>query len=274
MASAESQGNIVNERLDAARIRRIDALGRFKVGVAERSTVLRDLIVDVGCGSGSFLYHVRDRFTRHLGVEISPECVAFSRDVLGLAVAHDLSALREAPSLVTFWHSLEHFPSRAAEQVLSRIAELSRPETRIVMSVPNGRSLQRRLFGAGYAYDDVANHVHQFCPDSLDLVMGRHGFERQETVSGFAYAYFGWLQGALNLFSPSRLHNYLYYRIRRGVDFGLPSFQRMLLDSWEACLAVGLAVPSGIAVLFDYCAKRHGGVFTAVYSPRLPAPRR
>ena len=256
---------MVNEELDATVLRNINALERFKRGVTLAAAVRHDLCVDIGSGSGRFLLHVKDHFRAHLGVEVTPECVRFSREELGLNVASSVEALVDTPSVVTLWHSLEHIPVDGVAPLLDHLARVSNQDTRVVVCVPNGASLQSRVLGPRYAFHDPDNHVHQFTSRSLDLVFRRHGMSRCATLAAPVYSAFGYLQGALNVHLPPRLHNYFYARRKRGQAFGMGLPQRVAYDAWCAALLAAYAAPAVALTALDGLVPRLGAVLLAVY---------
>lgn len=258
---------MVNERLDrAGGIDVPNALDRYRNSLARGVAGSRRFLVDVGSASGRFLHQNRREFSRLLGVEVSPECVDFSRR-LGLTIETDLPALEEPPSVVTFWHSLEHIPGPAIRETLRKIAERAAEDTVVVVSVPNAESLQYRLLGERFAYYDAPNHLHQFTPRSLDRLFDGIGFERFRATGSPPYAAFGWLQGLLNLFNAR--HDYLYYRWKRGWDFGLSSPARTARDAWNLALAAWILIPCLFLTLHDMVFPNRGGVLTACYRKRI-----
>ena len=236
---------------------------RFQRAVALRATPGRDRLVDVGSGIGKFLFHVRGAFAEVSGVEITPACAAYARS-FGLRIDDRFPA--QVPSLVTFWHSLEHIPPDAIASTLAEIRTQAAPATRVVISVPNARSLQARLYGPKWAYYDVPAHIHQFTPASLDLLMQRYGFRRELNWRGLPYAAFGQLQGLLNLLITP--HNYLYYRGKRGQGFGFSAGKQRARDALSVALAVALAPVAGVLTLMELAVPGWEGAVTACYRPR------
>lgn len=259
-------GIVINDALDEAKLKRRDGLVAAQVALAANLARTAGPLVDIGCGSGRFLFHAADRFRTRLGIEVSPESAAFGRDVFHLDVRPDLPADLPAPAVATFWHSMEHIPPAAIANILERLHRAADADTRVIVSVPNAASLQHRWFGAGYAYFDVPAHLHQFTPASLDRLMATHGFERmgQKTIPN--YIAFGWVQGLLNLFVNPR--NYLYYRLKRGWDFGLSPGRRWALDLLSLLL-VALALPvAAILTAVEFALPDRQGVLTAWYRRR------
>jgi SAM-dependent methyltransferase len=253
-AGEPRQTAMVNEALIAERMRRPDLKDRFQIRVALSAALGRRRIVDVGSGSGRFLFHVRRYFAEHLGIEITPECLEFGRSELHLNLSPALDAANIGePDLVTFWHSLEHLPTERMTEVL----ELLGASARIVVSVPNGAT----RFGTRSVYYDPENHVHQFTARSLDLLMSRFGFEPIRAYTGLAYS---WLGNALSLVNlVTRKHNVLYFGLRRNADASRLS---LMFAGGAAVIALVAAFP---LYLFELLAPRRGAVLTIAYGRKL-----
>ncbi len=256
---------IVNDRLDTCDPTRLNALDRFKNRIVERFCRADGFLLDIGSASGRFLHQQRGNFRRVAGVEVTPESVEFARG-LGLEITGDLESLDGTPSVVTFWHSLEHIPADAVVRMLSWLGRHREPDTVVIISVPNAASLQARLFRERFAFYDVPHHLHQFTPGSLDRLMADAGFAQEKLFRSFLYENFGWLQGMLNLFN--RQHDYFYYRRKRGYDFGLSPSVQHFLDIFNL-LIIPLLLPfSLLMTLFGAAMPRQGGVLTVCYRPR------
>ncbi|MBM4147867.1 MAG: class I SAM-dependent methyltransferase [Lentisphaerae bacterium] len=263
-AGAPESVSITNERLDRAGLSRTTALDRFKRRVLKRCVADSSFLLDVGSGSGRFLSRNRDMFKGAAGIEIDPASVAFSREVLSLLVAGDISELPAEVriSVATFWHSLEHMGIGTADRVLREITVRGAPTLRVVVSVPAADSRLFRLFGEHAAYYDPATHAHQFTAASLDLLMSRHRLARCRCFHSFAYGWFGWLQSMLN--SITGRHNRLYMRIKRNANRSERMGAGDVGDILLACLLLPAAALVG---LLDRGMRGSGGVLTACYAP-------
>lgn len=263
LKEGQAQTFMLNDVLDPAEHAKPDLIVRFQSSIVRRVMRKDGLLVDIGSGSGKFLFHNRAAFRSILGVEVTPENVRYSTEVLGLPVRASLPEDLGVPSVVTLWHSLEHIPTEALDPILRSLGAACDGDSRLVVSVPNSRSLQHRLLGEGYAYYDVPNHLHQFSPRSLDLLMRRYGFEEVESFFSPLYIAFGYAQGALNAVMP--IHNYYYYRRKRGARFGLPPFKLGGLDLVNSALFLG-AIPFALALsLVDLTLRDLRGVLTVCY---------
>jgi len=254
------QGFIVNDALSEQAARRTTGLDRFKARTLSffDSGIARRQLLDIGSASGKFLYHNAGRYSRATGIEIAPESLKFSRQVLGLEVVEDIRDVPEGISIATAWHSLEHFPEQGLLALLDGLSRKMAAGGRLIVSVPNAASWQYRWFGRAYAYYDVPTHLHQFTPDSLARLMRRFGFHQVATVRSWPYNVFGYTQGLLNVLTHT--HNYLYYRLKRRSR--KPS---LLLDAVNGLLMI-VAVPAGwLFGLFDASDQKRQGVITTCF---------
>ena len=266
LVSGQSQGYITNDPLTIEDVRRPTGLDRFKAEVLRRFDPQPDsgTLVDIGSASGKFLHSHVHRYKRVAGLEVTPECLTFTRDVLKLDIKEHASELPPGITVATAWHSLEHIPASALEPILKAIAGKMSADARLIVSVPNAGSRQYRWFRSAYAYFDVPNHLHQFTQSSLDRLLLRCGFEPLKQIPSWPYNSFGYIQGLLNVATGT--HNYLYYRVKR----------RSWKPSWKLDLAhvvlLPWCVPMGwLMGLVDQLMPHKQGVITACYKLVHPA---
>jgi SAM-dependent methyltransferase len=131
--------------------------------------------LDIGCGRGDLAAALLARGWRVAGVEPSERAAAIAGrrgvEVLGGTLA--TAALDESYDVVVFRHSLEHLPDPVGD--LGRVREALRPGGRVVISVPNFGSWQRRRFGADWFHLDLPRHRTHFTAASLGYAMRRAG---------------------------------------------------------------------------------------------------
>ena len=155
----------------------------YRLAVAKKCRIashglVQGRLLDVGCGSGDLMLGMRERGWQVCGLDISPEAVALARQN-GLEVF--LGQLLEAPfdehsfDLVTMWDVLEHLHDPAA--YLVRVAQLLKPGGRFVVTLPNPRSVDFRLFGPVWTGLDVPRHLYVFSQPVLLALFRRAGLE-------------------------------------------------------------------------------------------------
>ena len=112
LVSTNEQGFIINDYLLEKEVRRMTGLDRFKSRTLSHFDInlKRNLLIDIGSASGKFLLHNAPQYKRAIGIEITPESLAFSSQVLGLEIIEDIQNVSEVISAATAWHSLEHIP--------------------------------------------------------------------------------------------------------------------------------------------------------------------
>ncbi len=136
---------------------------RRRVALIRELTGLRaGLVLEVGCGSGLFLRHLREAGYAVEGVETSKGDVTYAREASGLTVFE--GTLEAAPlepgryDAVVMVYVLEHIPDPAA--TLARIHTLLKPGGWTVLGLPVMDSGQARWLGARWsAVTEAPRHV-------------------------------------------------------------------------------------------------------------------
>lgn len=258
---------IVNDPLSMEYIEKTDLLDKFKEKTLKKCSIEMDYLLDVGSASGKFLYRNKSIFKSCAGIEVTRDCIAFARNRLGLTIETDISKIDRKISVSTFWHSLEHIPAEEIDKTLKSVYSNSSPLSRVIVSVPNNGSLQYLLFRQGYAYYDSSSHIHQFSPQSLDMLMRKHGFEKICSISSLSYSLFGYLQGFINKLNT--IHNYLYYRKKRNWTFNRNKAKLLFLDSYNYFLVALFILPSLLLCIYDMVNPDKGGVLTTCYKKKI-----
>ncbi len=144
-------------------------------------------LLDVGCGSGTFLYLAKRRGFEVHGLDFSSQAVSLARSQYGLNV-------QQGPvggdaweghrfDFITMFHVLEHLPEprKALSFAISRL----KPAGSLIIQVPNVSSLQARLFGVRWYGLDAPRHVINLSPRGLRHLLAEAGLEGK-VVSRFS----------------------------------------------------------------------------------------
>jgi SAM-dependent methyltransferase len=140
-------------------------------------------ILDVGCGSGSFLEALRSRgHTRLEGVDLSPAQVdaGRARGLTGITLAPAIDHLRQHTAryaLITAFNVLEHQTRTELFDLLDAIYAALAPGGRLIAVVPNAKG----LFGAHVRFNDIT-HELSFTPQSVAQVCAVTGFECERVL--------------------------------------------------------------------------------------------
>ena len=162
-------------RLDQASLdkRRIEVLRQFG------KLTPKSVILDVGCGKPTFLQSIHLKYgSMGIGVDFSDHGWSglpsmFPNLDLRLTAPVD-TQLDVNPDFITMWHFLEHdyFP----HQTLSHLANLSGPNTHLVIEVPNFDSVSRKKYGSAWAGWHTPRHTFLFSPSNLSMLLEKSGW--------------------------------------------------------------------------------------------------
>jgi 2-polyprenyl-3-methyl-5-hydroxy-6-metoxy-1,4-benzoquinol methylase len=147
-------------------------------------------LLDVGCGTGDFLAHCRNKGWAVAGVEPDETARNRAENRHGIRVAGSLGAAVQGEKFdtVTMWHSLEHVHD--LNGTLNRLHGILAKKGVLLIAVPNHISLDARLYGEYWAAWDVPRHLYHFSPDTLRQLLQRHGFKLKKTVPMKLDAYY------------------------------------------------------------------------------------
>ena len=156
------------------------SLDRAKLKIVQRHVALgpSSVVLDVGCGSGSFLNHVRSETVASVcGVDFVD--LSEREEFRGVEFHHglfyDQPVGRDRFDLITMWHFLEHDyePLRSLESAYAAL----KPTGRLVIEVPRLDSLSFRLFGTRWPGLQAPQHTALYDRTHLIRLMEAAGFE-------------------------------------------------------------------------------------------------
>ena len=136
-------------------------------------------VLEVGCGSGTFLAMVAQAGFDVAGVDISADDTKFARETYGLDVTEgDLAAVAarsERYDAVFLFYLLEHVPDPVA--VTRQAHAMLRPGGVVVAAVPVLDSAQARMFGARWSQvTEAPRHVTLPSRRGLETMLRGAGF--------------------------------------------------------------------------------------------------
>jgi len=217
-------------------------------------------LIDVGCSNGGFLLaaqHAFDLDPTSYGIEVSAPNMEVARRA-GLRVEPKLGTVAPG-AVVTFWQSAEHFPVNRLVELLKEVRERSAGRVTVLVSVPNGASLQWLVMRHRWTYYDPTAHYSQFTPQSLDEVMVAAGYQTVRRRHSPVYGGVGAMQSSINLLRP---RNELYGALKRGEGRLSPGalaatgLAAIVTSPVMAALAAGEVTTHRCAVLTVECRPR------------------
>jgi 2-polyprenyl-3-methyl-5-hydroxy-6-metoxy-1,4-benzoquinol methylase len=136
-------------------------------------------LLDIGCGSGTFLHVAQSHGFFPHGMDMSPQAVEIAKKQYGFTVRQGEIGSRIWDDcrfdFITMFHVLEHLTD--PRLALEYAADLLQPRGILIIQVPNISSIQARLFGKLWYGLDVPRHVINFTPKALKFLLQETGFE-------------------------------------------------------------------------------------------------
>jgi 2-polyprenyl-3-methyl-5-hydroxy-6-metoxy-1,4-benzoquinol methylase len=153
---------------------------KYKIVAAHSRT---GMILDIGCGTGEFLYYCRSKGFTVEGIEPNSKARFYAQNTNGIHVSTGLADLMTENRLfscITMWHVLEHI--HQMNEALDMVKELLAPDGVLIVAVPNSNSWDAQKFGKYWAAYDVPRHLYHFNEKSLNQLLSKHGFEIRTTI--------------------------------------------------------------------------------------------
>lgn len=138
-------------------------------------------LLDVGCGSGSWLDEMRNLGWEVRGIDFDAEAVSTAVR-RGLDVDHGSLEARFYPAesfeAITLNHVLEHLPDPRSTLIECR--RILHADGRLVLITPNSASVGHAVFRERWRGLEPPRHLHLFCPSSIRTLLKAAGFRRFE----------------------------------------------------------------------------------------------
>jgi 2-polyprenyl-3-methyl-5-hydroxy-6-metoxy-1,4-benzoquinol methylase len=135
-------------------------------------------VLDVGCSTGMFLRVLKDLgFVNLMGVDVSKQQIAHCNEVNEIEAYRQIEDIptNRIFDLVTLYKVLEHVPNPV--EVLSQSAQRLSSHGRLVVDVPNYRSLYRVVSGKKWLWLIPPVHLQYFSPKSIEKLASEVGLE-------------------------------------------------------------------------------------------------
>lgn len=133
-------------------------------------------VLDLGCGTGEFLGHLKSLGYTTQGVEPSPLARAQAENIHKLLVVPTLENLAPEArfNIITLWHVLEHVHD--VRETLRLLHRFAAPGALLVIAVPDRESWDAKHYGPDWAGYDVPRHLSHFRRQDLGRFLKEVGF--------------------------------------------------------------------------------------------------
>ncbi len=132
-------------------------------------------ILDIGCGTGSFLDTMKTAGWHINGLEPDATARAKAAELYHIHPQESGKLFElEAGSFdaITMWHVLEHV--HALHEYIEQIGTLLAPDGKLFIAVPNYTSKDAAVYKQYWAAYDVPRHLYHFSPQSMEKLLSMH----------------------------------------------------------------------------------------------------
>ena len=139
-------------------------------------------LLDIGCGTGDFLYSALKNGWRVSGIEPNEKARAIANAKTNDAVSNSDKLFKFENNrfdVITLWHVLEHLPN--LEKHIDTINRLLKPGGILIIAVPNFKSYDAQYYKSFWAAYDVPRHLWHFSKSTVVKLFSKYNFELLKT---------------------------------------------------------------------------------------------
>ncbi len=154
-----------------------------KVNLITSFNTTQKELLDIGCGTGDFLHAAKTAGWKITGIEPDEQArkIANKKTKGAILESAQLKTLKDHSfDVITMWHVLEHVPD--LEEQIETLKRLLKPNGKLVIAVPNYKSLDAQHYKEFWAAYDVPRHLWHFSKRSISKLFGIHDFELVNTL--------------------------------------------------------------------------------------------
>ncbi|WP_246516163.1 class I SAM-dependent methyltransferase [Aequorivita echinoideorum] len=125
-------------------------------------------LLDIGAGTGDFLYGAEEKGWKIHGVEPNKRASDVARQK-GINLENSLDKFNNQTfDVITLWHVLEHLPN--LDDSINRINGLLKKDGTLIIAVPNYKSFDAKYYKEYWAAYDVPRHFWHFSKKSIEKI--------------------------------------------------------------------------------------------------------
>ncbi len=162
-----------------------------KIGLLDRALGKKNILLDVGSGTGFFLSQAKAAGWQVNGTEPDAQARAIGQSRIGEDVYETIDDpffANKQYDAITMWHVLEHVHrlNETMEWLQKHLAE----KGKLFIAVPNPESNDAQAFKENWAAYDVPRHLYHFSKKSMQQLAEKHGFRVEEILPMWFDAYY------------------------------------------------------------------------------------
>ncbi|NOS91588.1 MAG: class I SAM-dependent methyltransferase [Cyclobacteriaceae bacterium] len=145
-------------------------------------------LLDVGCGTGEFIYHMKTAGWNVTGVEPTETAREKASQKIQQKIYTDLQSINQTFDVITMWHVLEHV--HELHETVEKIKSVLKENGTIIIAVPNHESPDAKEYQSHWAAYDVPRHLWHFSKTTMQNLMNTHGMKIKEVIPMKLDAYY------------------------------------------------------------------------------------
>ncbi len=169
ISHSDTKKGLVNRLYHLVRQRTLSSKRRL---VINETGMMKGSVLDIGCGTGAFLHHMKDAGWDVTGLEPDDRARAKANELYSIQPLDPSKLFELAPETfhaITMWHVLEHIHD--LHSYLQKINELLEPDGKLFIAVPNYTSHDAAVYKEYWAAWDVPRHLYHFSPQSMEQLL-------------------------------------------------------------------------------------------------------
>lgn len=153
-----------------------------------KTYIQKGSFLDIGCGTGDFLWLLKQNKFLVQGVEPNQKARKISSEK-GIEVFEDIENLQKNLFQgISLWHVLEHIAD--LDKFFVQLDNLLNTNGYVFVAVPNFKSHDATYYKEFWAAYDVPRHIHHFSHQAIAHLFCQHGYELVQTKGLLLDAYY------------------------------------------------------------------------------------
>lgn len=151
-----------------------------KIDLIESFSSTKGKVLDIGCGTGEFIFEANKRGWKVFGFEPNFSASSLAKEK-GLNLVDNTKNIEQnSLDVITMWHVLEHVHD--IDEQIKELYRLLKPDGKLVIAVPNYNSYDAKYYEKYWAAFDAPRHLWHFSQKSIPLIFEPYQFSHVETL--------------------------------------------------------------------------------------------
>lgn len=159
-----------------------------KVQLINHYTNQEKKLLDIGCGTGEFLIHAKNKNWETVGVEVNNQArqKASNKKIDTFKSLDNLN--NQKFDVITLWHVLEHLPN--LEDQILKIKSLLEKNGTLIIAVPNYKSYDAKYYKQFWAAYDTPRHLWHFSQKAIKTIFAEKNLIVKDTLPMYFDSYY------------------------------------------------------------------------------------